>query len=578
MGKKNNIFNIIIFLLLIFFLVSCENGSPSENDYNGNNNKDDTSLFGVNEFLPDPKAEFQVIFFDNDNIVSKDGKSFERNIDDDGYSNNKPSDIYLIKSGNVEILVDGGTQESQLAIKATFKKNIAKKLAAYITDGILEYLIITHSDYDHIAYLYSEGGLFDMFLNNSGPETDIYGNTYVGFKKIETIIDFDSFRVRTQSDIELIKEKRLIKSDAYQTYVTKRDLLINKYNIKYYPASIFFHTKMEVKASRMPYIEVSSGLTKDNLINDWDLWLSTSPRSHYFYGVANTYLNNFNTFSNIYYLYNTRYISSANNKQYNSTAEFINGNTDYQIGELKTYKVQDNSERYTYDIEINNGVYLKILYNWNHDNFRQHGFDGQDINDLSVPFIVESKSGKFLSTGDGSGLLEESLLKYYTGTNVLKNITLFKAAHHGSVSNKENSKELYDNINPEIIVITGTIQPTREHLDETDSLYSKLMGVTTLKQEFFNNINNPNAKILVNKIVYTTNQTDFQSGPLYGDIKIVFKNNNHYIHYNYIGKVKAYINKKTSNIEFETYKKNNQLYLFDIEWFKILEYERPKGN
>ena len=105
-----------------------------------------------------------------------------------------------------------------------------------------------------------------------------------------------------------------------------------------------------------------------------------------------------------------------------------------------------------------------------------------------------------------------------------------------------------------------------------------LRGVTTLKQEFFNNINNPNAKILVNKIVYTTNQTDFQSGPLYGDIKIVFKNNNHYIHYNYIGKVKAYINKKTSNIEFETYKKNNQLYLFDIEWFKILEYERPKGN
>ena len=57
-------------------------------------------------------------------------------------------------------------------------------------------------------------------------------------------------------------------------------------------------------------------------------------------------------------------------------------------------------------------------------------------------FIVESKSGKFLSTGDGSGLLEESLLKYYTGAKCSKNIRCL-AAHHGSVSAKKFKRTLW---------------------------------------------------------------------------------------------------------------------------------------
>ena len=57
--------------------------------------------------------------------------------------------------------------------------------------------------------------------------------------------------------------------------------------------------------------------------------------------------------------------------------------------------------------------------------------------------LLLNQNQVFLSTGDGSGRLENSLLKYYDGTNVLKNITLFKAAHHGSIASGENSEEFF---------------------------------------------------------------------------------------------------------------------------------------
>ena len=337
---------------------------------------------------------------------------------------------------------------------------------------------------------------------------------------------------------------------------------------------------MDDKAKRSPYIENSNDFTKHNLQNEWDNFLKKEGTKHFYHGLPDDYLSDYNAFSNVYYLYNKTYKSKVNDKEYPSTNGLITGVENYQVGYLKTYDV-NGSKRFTYDIEINNGVILKILYNWNLDNFRQHNFDGQDRNDLSISFIVESKSGKFLSTGDGSGRLENSLLKYYDGTNVLKNITLFKAAHHGSIASGENSEEFFMETTPKVVVVTGIIQPTRENLPlgSKDNLYNKLSGVTTLKEEFFNNINkaNPNSNILINKVVYRTNNNDFKNAPLHGDIKIVFKNNNHYIHYNYIGTVKAYINQDKGNIEFTTYKNNQQTYLYEL-WKETLKYERLKVN
>ncbi len=53
-------------------------------------------------------------------------------------------DSALIKVGNTEVLIDAGPNKSNTA-------EIADYLEAYCTDGVLEYVIATHSDSDHIA-------------------------------------------------------------------------------------------------------------------------------------------------------------------------------------------------------------------------------------------------------------------------------------------------------------------------------------------------------------------------------------------------------------------------------------------
>ncbi|MBQ8884982.1 MAG: MBL fold metallo-hydrolase [Clostridia bacterium] len=99
--------------------------------------------------------------------------------------NKYSGDCTLIKVGNTEILIDAGS-----------RKNSAETLISYIntycTDGVLEYVIATHADQDHIAAfvgLASGVGIFEAF-------------------KCGTIIDFP----RTNST-----------SGTYEDYVALRD-------------------------------------------------------------------------------------------------------------------------------------------------------------------------------------------------------------------------------------------------------------------------------------------------------------------------------------------------------------------
>ena len=107
---------------------------------------------------------------------------------------------------------------------------------------------------------------------------------------------------------------------------------------------------------------------------------------------------------------------------------------------------------------------MKILYNWFYDSYWNHSFDSQDRNNISVSFIVEDDKSKLLILGDLGGDGENGLLRYYQGTNVLKNISCFKASHHGSTNNNENSYNLFREISSDKInvILTGVIQGTRD--------------------------------------------------------------------------------------------------------------------
>lgn len=71
--------------------------------------------------------------------------------------NNSNGDCIYIKAGDTDILIDAGSTSGS----ATTIQNYVNQ---YCTDGILEYVIVTHADSDHIAaFTGSSGGIFEMY-------------------------------------------------------------------------------------------------------------------------------------------------------------------------------------------------------------------------------------------------------------------------------------------------------------------------------------------------------------------------------------------------------------------------------
>lgn len=91
-------------------------------------------------------------------------------------------DCIYIKAGENDILIDAGSRANSV-------NTIKNYIDQYCKDGVLEYVIVTHADRDHIAGFASSNSIFDIY-------------------KCETIIDFP------------LTDKT---SDTYFDYVSKRD-------------------------------------------------------------------------------------------------------------------------------------------------------------------------------------------------------------------------------------------------------------------------------------------------------------------------------------------------------------------
>lgn len=84
-------------------------------------------------------------------------------------------DCIYIKAGQTDILVDGGSRTNSVETIKSYVNN-------YVTDGTIEYAIITHADQDHIACWAGDGSHQSLF--------DAY--------KVKTIIDFPKTNKDTQ--------------------------------------------------------------------------------------------------------------------------------------------------------------------------------------------------------------------------------------------------------------------------------------------------------------------------------------------------------------------------------------------
>ncbi|MBO4251882.1 MAG: MBL fold metallo-hydrolase [Clostridia bacterium] len=73
--------------------------------------------------------------------------------------NEFPGDCTLVKVGDTEMLIDCGSETSSIS-------TVSKYLNGYVTDGILEYVIITHAHKDHYAGFAtntSTDSIFDLY-------------------------------------------------------------------------------------------------------------------------------------------------------------------------------------------------------------------------------------------------------------------------------------------------------------------------------------------------------------------------------------------------------------------------------
>lgn len=71
--------------------------------------------------------------------------------------NKYTGDSTYIKVGDVDILIDAGSRSSSVPV-------IAEYINQYVTDGKLEYVIVTHAHQDHYAgFSVTDGSIFDLF-------------------------------------------------------------------------------------------------------------------------------------------------------------------------------------------------------------------------------------------------------------------------------------------------------------------------------------------------------------------------------------------------------------------------------
>lgn len=528
-------------------------------------------------------GKFEVIFIDiensSDTLVHYDGANNDRTW---GYQGVKPADCYLIKTGNIEILVDAGFQLSgsgevfNQRISKIYQENVLKKIEKYCTDGVLEYLIVTHGDFDHIAGVAVDDGVFDYFNESDN-------------KRIENIIDFDSDLVVYLSnpngnDIFPSGQNRLLKTEIINKYRTKRDLLVKNKETKHIPAAAFFkgtdYLQENVMVNAMPNEYLSKYYRVDKKNNPLTDQINTS------------YLTNFYYFSDNEIVHS---VCDSVTKQ--PKADNIKFKSTYKNSNINLGEIQEENERYYYSIDLN-GVELRILYNWYYDHFYRHSFDSdkefnsQDRNNISVCLEVVSGASKFLTFGDlGSG--ETGLINYYKDTSVLKNVTCFKASHHGSTTNKENSSELYKLMTPKIVIVPGVAQINQDILKESnmtnDSIFGGLSGTAIMKKEFFEHVfsGNPDTKIYCMQIAQLLKEEQsgskfsLISASFYGDLIISCGDNKHLVDCTYKGSVEGYVSgqsDETKHFRFENNTKGSILSFCDTEYYKAIYINKGKIN
>lgn len=130
MSKRNTKFSIplTVFLSVIFLAIGCIGGFVGAALY-------DAATFESDHVVV--AGEFEIHFLE--------------------LGNKYTGDCTYIKAGDNDILIDAGSRSSSVPV-------IADYINQYVTDGKLEYVIVTHAHQDHYAgFAVTDGSIFDLY-------------------------------------------------------------------------------------------------------------------------------------------------------------------------------------------------------------------------------------------------------------------------------------------------------------------------------------------------------------------------------------------------------------------------------
>lgn len=142
-----------------------------------------------------------------------------------GYS----GDCIYIKAGDADVLVDAGSRTNSV-------NTIRNYVNEYCLDGVLEYVIVTHADRDHIA-------------------------CFAGDKSNKSI--FELYKCKTIIDFSLTNKVGDKSTDIYERYIEMRDKEVSEDGAKHYTALDCWKETGDAKKS----YELSPGVTLEILYN-----------------------------------------------------------------------------------------------------------------------------------------------------------------------------------------------------------------------------------------------------------------------------------------------------------------------
>lgn len=129
--KKKFSKGLTLFLALLCLVLGCVVGFAGAAAYNALSFKSDEAPKSIVE------GEMQIHFLE--------------------LGNKYTGDCTYIKAGETDILIDAGSKTSSIA-------TISSYINEYVTDGKLEYVLVTHAHQDHYAgFTQQEGSLFDLY-------------------------------------------------------------------------------------------------------------------------------------------------------------------------------------------------------------------------------------------------------------------------------------------------------------------------------------------------------------------------------------------------------------------------------